>query len=232
MRLGKQDSVLLAAPDIETLKGFVDALNTKVFPFIVPGESGWRRVLKDYQPVQWELRRLARAWLDSGPNIVKLFSADPILAQASLSVRAHLIPTKGGRAHLTCVTVPDNLAPGDPLEIAMGLFLDFLVNPTNERLGGPCKHCNKYYVKKTKRQIVYCSKQCGLKHTSQTAIRKQRQREHLENLEKAKRSSAKWAKTKTSKDWKDWINRETRIGKSFLTRAVRKGELVEPVKMN
>jgi hypothetical protein len=210
---------------------FADSLNTKFFYLPFPVKSGLQRIKGDYQPVQRELHRLVQAWFDSGPNVSKLLEANPILARAALRFHAHLIPTKSGRAKLTYTPNPEGMAPGDPLEIALGLFLNFLLNPYNEKLGGPCKHCGKYYVKKTKRQVVYCSKQCGLKHTSQTAIRKYRLQERKEMLEKAKWYLARWTKTKTSKDWKEWVYRETRISKNFLTRAVRNGELIEPVKL-
>ncbi len=230
MATRKQEPVLLLTPDAETLKMFVGALNTDFFYLPIPVRGGWQRIKGDYRPVQRELCRLVQGWFESGPNVVKLFSADPVLAQAALQCRAHLIATKTGRAQILCTTVPENMRPGEPLEIALGLFFGFLINPYNERLGGPCKHCGKYYVKRTKRQIVYCSKQCGLKHTSRTALQKQRQQEHLYKLSEARRSAAKWAKTKTSKDWKEWVSKDALISKNFLTRAVRNGELVEPVK--
>jgi hypothetical protein len=230
MTTRKQESVLLLTPDEETLRMFVGALNTESFYFPIPVKDGWLRHTGDYRPVQRELRRLAQAWFDSGPNVAKLFSADSVLAQAALHCRAHLIPTKTSRAQLVCVTAPENMPPGEPLEIALGLFLNFLINPYNQKLGGPCKNCDKFYVKNTKRQRVYCSKRCGLNHTSQSTLRKHRQQEHLAKLKTAERHAAMWVKTKTSKDWKSWVSNEATISKNFLTRAVRNGELVSPVK--
>lgn len=226
----KQDSVLFLAPDIETLKMFVGALNTDFYYFPIPINGGWQRHKGDYRPVKRELRRLVQAWFDSGPNVAKLFSGDPELALAAMHCRLLLIPTKTSRAKVMCVTVPEKMPPGEPLEIALGLFLGFLIDPYNERLSGPCKHCDKFYVKKTKRQIVYCSKRCGLNHTSQSVLRKRRLREHLATLKKAERFATRWAAARTSKDWKSWVNKEALISKNFLTRAVRKGELTEPVK--
>jgi hypothetical protein len=228
---GKQDSVLFLAPDKETLKMFVGALNTEFSYLPVPGKDGWLKMKLDYRPVQRELRRLVKAWFDSGPNVAKLFSDDPALALAAMHCRLQLIPTKTRCAKVMCVTVPENMPPGAPLEIALGLFLGFLIDPYNERLGGPCKHCGTFYVKKTKRQIVYCSKRCGLNHTSQSVLRKRRLQEHLATLKKAERFATRWAVAKTSKDWKSWVNKEAMISKNFLTRAVSKGELAEPVKL-
>jgi hypothetical protein len=214
---------------METLKRFVQLLNTEDYWFASLLE-GRQKVGGDYRPVQGKLRGLVQEWLHSGPNVSKLLDADPMLDRATRSFRPHFIPTKSGTARLAYLRVPEYMPQGKPLEIALGLFLNFLLNPYNEKLGGPCKHCGNYYVKNTKRQVVYCSKRCGHKHTSQTVIRKYRQQERKENLDKVKRSSARWAKTKRSKDWKEWVNKETRISKNFLTRAVRNKELVEPVK--
>jgi hypothetical protein len=118
----------------------------------------------------------------------------------------------------------------DPFEDAMGMFYLFLLNPYNEKLGGPCKQCGKYYVKHTKRQIAYCSKRCGLKHTSRAFFKKQRQQDRQEKVEKVKRSAAKWAAMKTDQGWKEWVSSNTRVSKNFLTRLVKSGEVDEPIK--
>jgi len=223
----KQQPVLRYGPTLDTLKMFVDALNTDVSR----GKDAWKEVRGDYRDVKWELRRLVQAWFDSGPNVEKLWSEDPSLAHLPHIVRAYMVPTKGSRAHLIYMDGPDtSLSPGDPLEIALGLFFLFLLNPYNEKLGGPCKHCRKYYVKKTGRQIVYCSQRCGRKHTSTISIQQQRQQEHLETIGKAKQYLAKWASTNTRKGWKEWVSDQALISRHWLTRYVGKGELVVPVK--
>jgi hypothetical protein len=229
MARSKQESVLASVPDMEALKRFILLLNIEEY-WPASLIEGRQKVGGDYRPVQKELRRLVREWFNSGPNVSKLLDADPMVDRAARDFRPHFVPTKRGTARLAYLTVPEYLPQVKPLEIALGLFLNFLINLNNERLGGPCKHCGNYYVKNTKRQVEYCSERCGHKHTSQTVIRKNRQQEHKENLEKAKRSSVMWAKNKRSKDWKEWVSNDTQISKHWLTRAVRKGELVVPVK--
>lgn len=228
----KQKPIFPLSPSIDTLKMFICALNCDFCTVPVRVKGGWGILSGDYRPVNRELRRLVQAWFASGPNVSKLLSEDPVLSQLSRVVRAFLLPTKGGRAHLVYIDGPENtgLVPGDPIEIALGLFFLFLLNPYNEKLGGPCKHCGKYYLKKTKRQVVYCSKRCGLKNTSQAVIREQRRQEHQEILEKAKHFSGKWTKANTHKGWKDWVSGNAMISKNWLTRAVKNGELAEPVK--
>lgn len=209
---------------------FVGALNTDSFVFISPGQNGWRKKQGDFHDVKRELRRLVQAWFDSGPNVQKLWSEDPQLTRLSHIVRAYMLPTHGGRVQLTYMDGPDtDLSPGDPIEIALGLFFLFLLNPFNERLGGPCKGCEKYYVKKTKRQIKYCSQTCGRKHTSKLSIRQQRQKEHSRKIGQAKQCLTKWASTNTRKGWKEWVSDNTLISKHWLSRCAGKGELVVPV---
>lgn len=146
-------------------------------------------------------------------------------------VRAYMVPTKGSQAYLTYLDGPDtDLSPGDPVEIALGLFFFFLLNPYNEKLGGPCRHCEKYYVKKTKRQTVYCSQRCGRKYTSRISVQQRRLQEHLEIIEKANECLAKWASTNTRKRWKEWVSDNALISRHWLSRYVEKGELVVPVK--
>ena len=219
--------VVLLIPGPDDLEGFKEAINYEGSWVPGRGRDSVKGVAKDYRPVHRELRRLLTAWRDSGPNISKLAIAEPFLTRR---FAAQLIPNPSRFAQMAYFTAPGDIEQAEPVAIAQGLFMNFLLNQDNERLGGPCRHCDKYYVMKTKRQDVYCSKQCGQKHTSQAAIRKYRRVQHAKKLEKANRYAARWAKTKTSKDWKDWINRETLISKNFLTRAVRNGELLEPAK--
>ncbi len=227
----KQESVLFAPPDEYTLKMFVGALNTESFVLRAPFEGARITLRGDYRPVKKELRSLVQAWFDSGPNVAKLFKENPVLARITSIGRAYITPTRSGRAQLVYMDSPDTgLKPGDPLDIALGLFFFFLLNPYNEKLGGPCKLCGKYYVKKTKRQKVYCSKRCGLMQTSKNAVKKRREEEHQDKLATAKLFLEKWSKTTTRKGWKEWVSDRTQISIHWLTRAVKSGELNEPVK--
>lgn len=229
--LEKKESVFLNAPTLNTLKMFANALNTSTFTFLAPTKDGWQKVQGDYRDVNRELRRLVQAWFDSGPNVEKLWSEDPTLARLPHLVSAYMIPTKGSRAYLTYLDGPDTgLSPGDPVEIAVGQFFLFLLNPYNEKLGGPCRHCEKYYVKKTERQTVYCSQRCGRKHTSKISVQQQREQEHLRTIEKANKYLAKWASTNTHKGWKEWVSDNALISQHWLSRYVGKGELVMPAK--
>jgi hypothetical protein len=177
------------------------------------------------------MRRLVRAWFDSGPNVSNLLDADPMVDLATRNSRPYFIPTKSGTARLAYLTVPEYLPQVKPLEIALGHFIQFLLNPYNEKLGGPCKHCGSYYVKKTERKkTVYCSERCGHRLTSRLANRERRDREHKKQLKLAEQWTAKWLNAKTARPWKEWVSNGINIKKHWLTRAVRNGEIAEPVK--
>ena len=165
-----------------------------------------------------------------GQDVNKLFDANPMLDQAARNFQPHFIPTKGGTAKLAYLA-PEYLPDVAPLEIALGLFLPFLLNPYNRKLGGPCKNCGKYYLRETERnKSVYCSKRCGHRLTSSLANTARRDREHQRQLKLAEQWTQKWLNTKTTDPWKKWVSGRSPIKKHWLTRAVNKGELVEPVK--
>jgi hypothetical protein len=226
----KTDGVLLFTPGLEGIEAFCQPLNTEFTWISVPSESGWLKARVDYRPVQRELRRLVQAWFDSGPNSSKLFKSEPLLARAAARFPAHMIPTETGQTQLVYVTAPENMKPGDPVEIALGLFLSFLLNPHNYKLAGPCKQCENYYVKKTKRQIAYCSGSCGRRFTSRESNQSSSQKYREEKTQRAQSSLNKWVKAKTKLAWKDFVHQETRISKNFLTRTEKQRLLVLPQK--
>jgi hypothetical protein len=223
------NSILLLGPGLADLKGFVRALNTNRFWKDLEVEGKWKRVRKDYRPVQRELRRRVRAWFESGPNVSKLLAADADLARAAGEIRARLVPTKMACGQLVYSTVPESTKRGwNPVAIALGLFLNFLLNPLNVRLGGPCVRCGKYYVKKTKRQKVYCSQRCGPLHTAFASNRKRRRLEHESKLRAARESISGFAHANTKMTWREWVSKNTGLSKTFLTRAVSSGNLQCP----
>jgi hypothetical protein len=225
----KQYSILAAAPNAESMARFVELLNTEEY-WAASLIEGKHKIGGDYKPIRAELRRFVQAWLRSGPNVDKLFDAEPKLNQEAQKFQPLFAPTESGTARLAYLAAPEYLPHANPFDIAIGLFLPFLLNPFNENLGGPCKYCGNYFVKKTKRQFAYCSKQCGLTYTSKAAILKIRKNEWDEKLKTAKLFAAEWVRAKTLKGWKEWVSKRAQISKNWLTRAVKKGELVEPIK--
>lgn len=226
------DSILSFTSDLDYVRRFADGLNAEVLKLPFPGNGGLQIEPPNSAQTKQELLRLIQAWFASGPNAEQMWEENPALRELSHMIRGILLPTKSGRALLTPVAGPGRSGryPGTPFEAALRTFFLFLLNPYNESLGGPCKHCGKYYVKNTKRQKVYCSKRCGLLQTSKSAIKKRRLKFHRNQLATAKRSAKAWAKSKTRKGWKEWVSNDAHVTKHWLTRAVNSGELNEPVK--
>src|SRR5580698_7592021 len=230
MSRNKPVPVLAGAPDMATLGRFVQLLNMDEY-WSASLVQGREKIGGDYRPIQRELRRFVEAWRRSGPDVNKLLNANPMVRRYAQEFRTFFIPTHGPTARLAFLAAPEYSPQASPVEVALGLFLHFLINPYNEKLRGPCKHCGDFYLKKTERKkSVYCSDKCGHRFTSLTANRVQRDRERKEQIQAAMNSIAKWIKVKTATPWKEWVSGETRISKNFLTRAVRGGELVQPVK--
>jgi len=222
--------VLAGAPSLATLERFVQLLNMEDY-----WSASWiesrKKIGGDYRPIQRELRRLVGAWFRSGPDVRALLNADPKLDEETRKFRPFFIPTRGATARLAYLAVQEYSPQAKPVEVALGLFLPFLLNPYNEKLGGPCKHCGNYFAKKTERKIsVYCSEKCGHRLTSRLANKHRRERGHERKLERANRWILRWCNTKTAIPWKEWVSNQAQIKKHWLTMAVRNGELVEPAK--
>lgn len=216
-------------PDENALHRFVELLNTKEY-WSASLIAGRQRIGGDYRPIRDEMRQLVSAWKKSGPNVIKLFNSNPALSKSAETLRPVLIPTPGSTARLLFLQLLEYSDSASPREIAVELFLRFLINPHNGKLGGPCRYCGDYYFRATEHSSVYCSTTCGRQFTSRDSLKKARKRETLRKTEKAIRSIAKWHNDARSADWKEWVSQDTHISKNWLTRAV-KGDLIEePIK--
>jgi hypothetical protein len=207
----KLQSTLIGQPD--DLKGICYVLNA-----VEPAE------------LYSELRRLVKAWRDSGPNLAKLLDADKALADRTRHGRTLLVPTTSGNGHLLWLPARPGFDPLGWKDHALAHFLDLVVNPQWHRLGGPCARCARYYIKKTKRQKAYCSRRCGSALTATEAVRKTRKAAHEDKLQRAQAALNSWATTRTRLPWKSWASCKTKITPKWLTRAVNKRQLTIPSK--
>ena len=220
--------MMLFAPDINTLKMFVQFLNGRYRPSMrhsvrTGGTAG-------LAPDQLEVRRLVQAWFDSGQDPKKLLQSEQALAHDSRNIRACLVPgTHYARLAILDIGTRD---VRDPLSNAFGIFILFLLNPENRNLCGPCPQCGEYFIKKSDRKRVYCSKSCGHKHSGVVANRRLRANERRQQLMRAAEYGALWEKAKTSLSWIKWVSKKADISKHLLTRALRSGEISEPKKAN
>jgi hypothetical protein len=117
----------------------------------------------------------------------------------------------------------------DPYDEALRWFIELLFNPACSRLAGPCPRCDKYYIRRSARNKVYCSRSCGTRATALAATKRRRNEEHARKLREAAEAIRKWEES-PREDWKVFVVRRGHITARFLTRAVNKGELEPPTK--
>jgi hypothetical protein len=206
---GKLKSALIAQP--ENLESTCYVLN-----IVEPSE------------LRIELRKLVRAWQESGPNLAKMLDADKALARRADHGVTRLLPTNTGKGHLLWLPTPPGFNPLSWKDHALAHFLDLVVNPLWYKLGGPCARCDRYYVKKTTLQKTYCSRTCGSTFTANFAVRKARKKEHVEKLQRAQLAADAWRITRTRLPWKQWVSNKTKLTVKWLTRATNNGQLREP----
>ena len=115
-----------------------------------------------------------------------------------------------------------------PLVPSKGFTRTDLVDGTNSV--GHVTACGIFYVKKTSRQKVYCSRRCGATRTAAAVTRKRREKERAQNLRRAQEAASHWATDRTRVPWKQWVSNKTEITVKWLTRAVNRGDLGVPVK--
>ena len=167
-------------------------------------------------------------WQASKSNLRTLFESDRELARELHIFRVQLIADHEGTPRLSILTAPQGDGLQTPHTVALALFLDFLLNPEHDSLGGPCKECDKYYWKPTRRRVTFCSPECGTKFTSRKANDDRYQREREDKIAQAKRGLRNWSKTNMEEDWREYVHRTEFISKNFLTRAEARNEFIVP----
>ena len=175
-----------------------------------------------------ELRTIVKQWLDSGPNLSKLFGADPNLwAESQRAFHPSLIATKSGNAKMRLLDnagAPGVMASHGKIGIrfhAMVLFNTLILNPLWQKLAGPCARCGDFYIKKRASQKVYCSRRCGNAATATIRTRERLEGERKDKLNRAKAVIFNWnsLKNRNSLDWKQWLaEHEPDITTKFVTR--------------
>jgi hypothetical protein len=174
-----------------------------------------------------EMRRLVQAWQDSGPNLMKMFKDHPELDGSIAKAKAELVPSNTGRAYWK-PNPPQGRSTDQ--DYALAHFLALIAHPAWERLAGPCQRCGDYYIKKTKRQKVYCSQSCGSAYTAALLTRKRRAENHQRDIHAALEWANKWVIASTPFTCKKWIASHTSLTVKWLTRAENNGELALPEK--
>jgi hypothetical protein len=175
------------------------------------------------------LRELVMKWANCGRNFSRLLKKEPALAALiSHSWKAYLLPASNGGAYLCVIPSPrtSNLPPGSVF--ALYLFMNFLVHRGSQRLGGPCTWCHRYFVKKTVRQTVYCSRKCAKDATAAAASNRRLENRRAADLRRAQTAIELWERGSRRQDWKRFVAAQCLLSLHFLTRAVKAGRLRVP----
>lgn len=201
-------SVLVGEPSRRDLERICEVLNSKTKEETV------------------ELRRLVGIWFASGPNLQKMLHADFALWGAvQESWVSKYLPTKSGRANILLFPPEPKDSPEDE---ARSLFAALTLNPDCNLLAGPCARCGAYYLKKTRRQKVYCSQRCGSAATALPVVRKRRAAEHARKITLVQAVLSRWRPTSDEQTWKERVSKRTGLSVKWLSRAANRGEIPFP----
>jgi hypothetical protein len=174
-----------------------------------------------------ELRRLVVAWRECDSSLLGMWVKDREL-QDNMSKGRFLIQPHGIGGKI--MPIPYGAVNPGPSskEAALAMFTSLMTHPRIEAFGGPCKRCSRYYLRKTTRQSIYCSRRCGAASHATFYTRARREKIHKEKLDLAKSAVAEWTPGRNNRDWKRGVAREAGVTVKWLTRAVNKGELNAP----
>lgn len=81
----------------------------------------------------------------------------------------------GGRGYLEWIPIPTKTTTLSPQDQVLEYFMTLITNPLWETLGGPCRCCEDFYLKKTNRRRVYCSRKCSSAATAVPSVNRRRQ---------------------------------------------------------
>lgn len=156
---------------------------------------------------------IVREWLEqSGPDLSKIDRQ----AYAGVLVRSG--------SGLRMIPVPH--VPGDGTrDVVSHYFIQLLLNPERERLGAPCPNCGNWYIKKTLRKSVFCSRPCADRKKLTTKRAKAHKRK-LERVISAMNNYATRPRKWAALNWKQWVMQaEPDVTANFITHAINKREI-------
>ena len=223
--LGYEPDPKLARIQMQDLVVALNRTTTRVAPASRPKNS--RTIRLELSHPQMELRSLVERWKKSGPNLRRLFAQEPELEHRTMHWEMLFYATDTGRGYLDSSPVRSHISLS-PEDRALKDFMALITNPQWDSLGGPCRRCGNYYLKKTKRQNVYCSRVCSSGETAVSATRKWREREQAKKIDIAQKATAEWSEKKRRLGWKEWVSNETGYSVRWISRAVNNETLQSP----
>ncbi len=177
-----------------------------------------------------ELEGLVRLWLECRFDFNKVRQRIGALKLRSLPVHGtfHVqAAEEDGRP----VLIP---FPAAGSTHAQGMFLQLILHPNPEQLGGPCARCGKYFLRTSRHRRPFCSRECLAHSTAAKATQKAREKKRNDRLAWAAQAIAEWQRAKRRESWKTWTVRHfikvhrDHITEKSLSRWVNDGKLKAP----
>lgn len=178
------------------------------------------------QEMQGKLRKLIEMWIASGPNISKMLRDNP----NCLPTRGNGIyrPSTTGRMYFDHFPAGNGRTSNKPNHLAQMIFLQFVLDPDCEKLGGPCLcGCGQYFLKASKHRKIYC-KGHGSAVSASAAMKRKQARERAPRLRSANKAIRKYEQLRKRSDWKTFVEIETGISQRTLGIWVKKAFLQPP----
>jgi hypothetical protein len=230
--MGPNISILNPGYSKLQLDHVIRTLNSSTERVPVPLDaSNWEWRSQDITERQQELRHLIDEWERSGRNLLKLFKRNPYLEESCTEGKTYLGPTRDGVAQLAWLPVLKGRHVSPQKYGALTLFTQFLVNPLSLKLGGPCKRCDRFYIKSDPRNKAYCSRTCGKENTARASTKRRRKEEDDGKVLKAQLAIEQlMQKGPFGKDWKKRVATKMHSGvtEKWVTRALNMGKLERP----
>ena len=216
-------------PDLDdarsSLDWLVQQLNRLQVRYRVGQGKQQERTLR-LDEAQTEFRRLVTEGQECGWSLLKMFRSNQPLSEAADRIQVSIYPKNGGGASLRWATRIDPIAT--PKQKAMGYFLELVTNPLWRSLAGPCKECERYFLRESARDREYCSKKCSSRQTARIAGRQRIERERIRKMRIAQARLAQWSKGSRREDWKRFVARHPELTTRWITTALTRGDLSPP----
>lgn len=218
---------------IERVAVFLNSSTIRIDPPSPLHHKTNRPAILNHEEVRRQLRELVEKWKTSGPNLRKLFTENPRIEEETRQGLVLLHPTSTGRAYLQWMPTPTGPNATLARDVALEHFMLLITNPDWELLGGPCRRCDRYYLKRRRgRQKGYCSKECRSAATASLSQQKRRDQQQDEMRAWAEKYLEAWLRTDRKQNWKEWVAGKAKvkhgITKNWLTHAINEGKLSEP----
>jgi len=168
------------------------------------------------------LRRLVLAWKEAGCDLRKTqLETDDRARLEGFAQGIRVRFESDGTLHLVDFY-------SQPYDAAAMNFTRLIRNSQRVRLGGPCRHCDQWYVSKTQRETLYCSPRCG-GSAAKDAERKRKRDRLISGVRKALRNYETRPARFAEMGWKEFVAKAVPgAGKKWLTMAVKSGEIFPP----